>query len=44
MRAYPDSKEQPKRKTRKMLRRQIFWDNSQEGNRIRRERKEKKNV
>lgn len=39
MRAYPDSIEQPKRKARKTLRKQIFWENSQEGNRIRRERK-----
>lgn len=39
MEKYPDSKETPHRATRKKLRKDIFWRNSQEGNRIRRERK-----
>lgn len=42
MRAYPTVKDMPNRKQRKALRGVIFWENRQEGNRIRAERKAKK--
>lgn len=38
-RAYPTEKETPKRMTRKRLRKEIFAENQQANNRLRRERK-----